>query len=178
MGIIKEKHRKYVDLLIAGVDKKEAIKQTIPESKNWSEVSWRIMPSKILKMKPVKEYYDKVSRKVVNKVSTQIANEVVKESKWTRDKCTNVLLKLLDVLEQDFTESAKVDKSLWHSRDIQAKVQKRNETARTMKELASELNKVYQIDKGIDSNAQAPVVFTGECNLEEYNYNDEDASDE
>lgn len=178
---IKAKYRKFVELLVGGMDKEDAMREAIPESVNWSKNTWNIMRSQIMRRNGVAEYYKLLMKRRDKEVAKTVAKEVAKEVKWSRDKATEILLKALNVLSSDFDEQAKAAKSTegYNYNANKAKIDKRNDTARTLRDLAAELNKMYQFDKRpIEDEMNKPVTFEGEDQLQEYDYNaDENANE-
>lgn len=169
---LSKKLKKFVELHVGGLSVEDAIKQTLPESATWSENTWRINRSRIFKRKGVQEYYDMLMNEKDHTVSKALAKEAAKEAVWTRDRATSILVKALEVLADDFTvASSNANQTFYNLNANKARIAKRNDTARALRDLASELNKLHQFDKSEVAMEKAkPIMFAGEDELEDFKY--------
>ena len=155
-------HKKLLALIANGMSGRAAFKEVWPHKvKEMSKQAIDNFVSKIKTSNGAKSYHDEV----VVKTEEKIIKEVVEQEMWTRKKSYGIMYNVISVLKNDFEQQSKLN-----ARDpitLKALASKRNDTARTMMMIASQLDKLFRLESLGDIQDAPKVVFEGADKLED-----------
>ena len=142
----------------------EAYMEAYPKSKEWKKGAAAVAASNLAKKEHIQNRLAELREKC--------DKELVKRYVWSKEKATNTLMRVLEKVEKnlDLIESTKTDmesKGNSSSTILSTVTFQTNSIARTVKEVAQELNNLYGLNKtNIDLTGQIKqVVFEGDTDL-------------
>lgn len=138
--------------------------EAYPKAKSWTRNSAQAAASTLVKKKHI--------QKRINELREKADQELIERYVWDKQKGTRTLLKALEKIENNLDTVSEAQKALIENaagkEDVIKTMNKTfyqmNSSAKMIKELASELNSMYGLNKtGVElSGSVAQVIFEGE----------------
>lgn len=141
--------------------------EAYPKAKSWTRNSAQTAASTLVKKKHIQQK--------INELKEKAEQELIERYVWDKQKGTRVLLKAMDKINNNLDIIAEAQKELIANaggkedviKTINKTFYQMNTSAKMVKELASELNAMYGLNKtGVElSGSVAQVIFEGEDEL-------------
>lgn len=138
--------------------------EAYPKAKSWTRNSAQAAASTLVKKKHI--------QKRINELREKADQELIERYVWDKQKGTRTLLKALEKIENNLDTVSEAQKALIEKaagkedviKTINKTFYQMNSSAKMIKELASELNSMYGLNKtGVElSGSVAQVIFEGE----------------